>query len=234
MTERRAAGGLCFPQLILPLVRLAAVISFVLAAAWLSAEDLESALLRSRYPAETREEIRSIFAAARREGIPEPLMLPRLEEGMAKRVSPGLLLSVLRREREGLLEARRLLLSVEGGKALLADPASWARTANLLAGSWSPGVVRALASASRTRPEGYRDATSLYVSLVEWGLDAEVSLQLVRSLLISSLPAESFPGVLDLLIEGRRRRIDPEELAARIQGQLERVDSLRGLEERIY
>ncbi len=60
------------------------------------------------------------------------------------------------------------------------------------------------------------------------------SLQLVRSLLISSLPADSFPGVLDLLIEGRRRRIDPEELAARIQGQLERVDSLEELEERIY
>jgi hypothetical protein len=199
-----------------------------------AADDLAGALGRSGYGRSERAEIERFFQEAERWGIPEGLLLPRLEEGVAKRVGCTRLLSALKLEREHLLEARSLLERTHGGEVLLADAAAWARTANLLAAGVSPEEVEALADASRARPGDFRGASYLYVALRDWGLPPELSLALARDVLASALRGESFPGILDLLGEGRRRRLAPEEIVARIREQLRRAHSLEELRELLY
>jgi hypothetical protein len=188
----------------------------LLAAAMLPAQSLEAALARSRFSPEQQRAIEEQFREAALQGIPVSLLLPRLEEGIAKKVPAARLQEALRGQAGLLLEARALLVGTPGGEALLADPASWARTANLLAGALPAAEVRRLAGFCAKRPADYRQATSLYLSLVEWGLDRGKAQELLGALLDSRLPGESFPGVMEILVEGRRQRLAPEELVRRL------------------
>jgi hypothetical protein len=205
-TARRAASPPLLPW----------ILAGLLAAAPLGAQSLEAALARGRFSPEQQQALEAQFREAELQGIPEALLLPRLEEGIAKKVPAARLQEALRRQAGLLLEARALLVDTPGGEALLADPASWARTANLLSGALPASEVRLLAGYCARRPADYRPATSLYLSLVEWGLEPDLSRQLLRALLDSSLPGESFPVVMQILVEGRRQRLAPEELVRRL------------------
>jgi hypothetical protein len=72
------------------------------------------------------------------------------------------------------------------------------------------------------------------VAIQDWGLDREPAFDLIGSLLASSIPPDSYLGVLDLLAGGRRRRIPPEELVQRIRENLEQATSIKDLEKWIY
>lgn len=204
----------------------------LLAAAMLPAQSLEAALARSRFSPEQQRAIAEQFREAALQGIPVSLLLPRLEEGIAKKVPAARLQEALRGQAGLLLEARALLVGTPGGEALLADPASWARTANLLAGALPAAEVRRLAGFCAKRPADYRQATSLYLSLVEWGLDRGKAQELLGALLDSRLPGESFPGVMEILVEGRRQRLAPEELVRRLLLQLPNTVSMEELKRR--
>jgi len=204
----------------------------LLAAAMLPAQSLETALARSRFPPEQQRAIEEQFREAALQGIPVSLLLPRLEEGIAKKVPAARLQEALRGQAGLLLEARALLVGTPGGEALLADPASWARTANLLAGALPAAEVRRLAGFCAKRPADYRQATSLYLSLVEWGLDRGKAQELLGALLDSRLPGESFPGVMEILVEGRRQRLAPEELVRRLLLHLPDTVSMEELKRR--
>jgi hypothetical protein len=204
----------------------------LLAAAMLPAQSLEAALARSRFPPEQKRAIEEQFREAALQGIPVSLLLPRLEEGIAKKVPTARLQEALRGQAGLLLEARALLVETPGGEALLADPASWARTANLLAGALPAAEVRRLAGFCAKRPADYRQATSLYLSLVEWGLDRGKAQELLGALLDSRLPGESFPGVMEILVEGRRQRLAPEELVRRLLLHLPDTVSMEELKRR--
>jgi hypothetical protein len=204
----------------------------LLAAAMLPAQSLETALARSRFPPEQQRAIEEQFREAALQGIPVSLLLPRLEEGIAKKVPAARLQEALRGQAGLLLEARALLVGTPGGEALLADPASWARTANLLAGALPAAEVRRLAGFCAKRPADYRQATSLYLSLVEWGLDRGKAQELVGALLDSRQPGESFPGVMEILVEGRRQRLAPEELVRRVLLHLPDTVSMEELKRR--
>ena len=206
----------------------------LLAAAMLPAQSLEAALARSRFPLEQQRAIEEQFREAALQGIPLSLLLPRLEEGIAKKVPAARLQEALRGQAGLLLEARALLVETPpGGEALLADPASWARTANLLAGALPAAEVRRLAGFCAKRPADYRQATSLYLSLVEWGLDRGKAQELLGALLDSRLPGESFPGVMEILVEGRRQRLSPEELVRRLLLHLPDTVTMEELKRRI-
>lgn len=204
----------------------------LLAAAMLPAQSLEAALARSRFSPEQQRAIEEQFREAALQGIPLSLLLPRLEEGIAKKVPTARLQEALRGQAGLLLEARALLVETPGGEALLADPASWARTANLLAGALPAAEVRRLAGFCAKRPADYRQATSLYLSLVEWGLDRGKAQELLGALLDSRLPGESFPGVMEILVEGRRQRLAPEELVRRLLLHLPDTVSMEELKRR--
>jgi len=208
------------------------MLSGLLAAAMLPAQSLETALARSRFPPEQQRAIEEQFREAALQGIPVSLLLPRLEEGIAKKVPAARLQEALRGQAGLLLEARALLVGTPGGEALLADPASWARTANLLAGALPAAEVRRLAGFCAKRPADYRQATSLYLSLVEWGLDRGKAQELLGALLDSRQPGESFPGVMEILVEGRRQRLAPEELVRRLLLHLPDTVSMEELKRR--
>ena len=213
--------------------RAAALIVFFLAAVLpLSGQSLEGVLSRSRYSLEERTVIRGQLLEAERQGIPIELLLPRLEEGVAKKAPLDRLLAALSRERELLLLARGLLMELEGGAKLAEDRACWARAANLLAGGYDGAEVRELARASLARPQDFRPAASLYVSLRGWGLPSSQGLDIVRLLLASPIPGRRFAGIMELFIEGRRLRLPPDVLSRRLLEQLPEVKTIEELRQK--
>jgi hypothetical protein len=214
-------------------LRAAALAVFLLAAVLpLGAQSLESVLSHSRYSPEVQAEVRRQFREAERQGIPVELLLPRLEEGIAKKVNAGRLLVALEREQDLLLQARGLLTELDGGARLLEDQASWARAANLLAAGYSAVEVEGLARASLSRAGDFRPAASLYVSLRGWGLSSSQALELVRGLLASPISGERFPGIMEIFIEGRRLRLPPEILVRRLLEQLPEARTIEELRQR--
>lgn len=199
-----------------------------------AAEDLASALDRGRYQGPERSRIEEFFAQSAAMGVPGEALLPRVQEAAAKSAPAGRLLSVLERERSLLLQARDLLQATQDGAAQLADPASWSRTANLLNSGLTPREVSALVRACGRRPAEYRPASYLYVALLDWGLPAEAALALVDDVLDSSLPGPDFPGIVDLLAEGRRRRLPLEQSLERLRTELPRTRGLADLRRRLY
>jgi hypothetical protein len=209
-------------------------IAALLIASAVSAQTVESALGRSGYSEAHKDSITSFFARLEVTGIPIELLLSKLEEGIAKRIPASTVLEALEREMENLRKARALVLRIEGGQRLLSDPASWARSANLLAAGIPAQEVGQLIALCISKVEGYRPATYLYVALRDWGLARESAFELIGSLLNSSIVPEQYAGVMDLLATGRRRRIPPEQLVKRIQQHLEQTDTIEELEKWIY
>ena len=213
--------------------RAAALAIFLLAAVLpLGAQSLESVLSRSRYSPEVKAEVSREFRDAENQGIPVELLLPRLEEGIAKKVNAGRLLAALEREQGLLLQARGLLTGLDGGARLLEDQASWARAANLLSAGYGSGEVEELARASLSRLGDFRPAASLYVSLRGWGLPSSQALDLLRGLLASPIRGERFPGIMEILIEGRRLRLPPEILIRRLLAQLPETGTIEELRQK--
>jgi len=232
-TTRNAVGTIRrFPQCILFSLVLF-LIFFACVPIQVVAETYVSILRRSNYPESQQEAIRNEIEEAIKEGIPEELLIPRLEEGIAKRASGAKVLNVLEGNIQRLKEARRILMAVGVGNELLKDRGAWARTANLLAKGISQEEITQIAAFSRNRWKDYRDATYLFVSLVQWGLPREKALKLTTSVLQSSIRGKDFAGVVDLLIDGRRFHISPEELAGRIIEKLPLVKTFEELEEKV-
>lgn len=141
-TARRAAS----PSL------LAWILAGLLAATPRSDEPGSRAGPRGRFSPDQQRSLQEQFREAELQGIPVALLLPRLEEGIAKKVPPARLQEALRRQADLLLKARALLVGAPGGDALLADAAAWARTANLLSGALPAAEVRLLAGRAALRP----------------------------------------------------------------------------------
>jgi hypothetical protein len=194
-------------------------------------EDLEELLQRGGLEPARREEVRALFAEAASQGVPQGLLLPRLEEGLAKRVPAGRLVRVIERELGFLLAARGILQEEAG--ALAREEAAWARTANLLAGGLPAREVRSLVRTAARRPRDFRESTYLYVALLEWGLPSEEARVLLEALLDSALPGAEFAGVVELLAAGRSARIPPGRLVERIREALPQSRSLEDLEKRV-
>jgi hypothetical protein len=226
-----AEGSVRLPQ---PLLIGLVCIFFLSAGSMASAQTVESALGKSTYSQSHKSAITSFFTGIEQDGIPIELLLPKLEEGIAKGVPAPRVLDVLAREAESLGEARALILRVPGGRRLLSDRASWARTANLLAGDFSQEEIETLIGLSVSRVEVFRPATYLYAALTDWGMVEDSALELVAALLDSSISPDSYMGVMDLLAAGRRRRIAPEELVQRIREHLDHATTIEELRKWIY
>jgi hypothetical protein len=199
----------------------------------LSADSLDTALRSSGYAAAEQQTLRHLFIRAEEAGIAPELLLPRLEEGMAKKAAAVLVITTLEAEIVRLEAARSLILEAQQCRDLIFNNAAWLRTANLLA--WGAGeteILRLLA-ASGGRCTDFPRISTLYVSLIQWGLETNTALALIAAAGASRLPGTSFPGIVELLVRGRRLQLPPEELAKRLTEELPRVNNLEELQERL-
>ena len=191
--------------------------------------ELSRLLSRAGFTPETENSIREIFDRAEALDVPESLLLPRLQEGVAKRVPPPRIASALEKDLATLLTARSVLQSIRGGDRILSDPSRWARGANFLAAGRSEAELRTVGEACASEPESFRQATVLYISLLEWGLRRQEVAVLVEATVASDLEPEEFAGIPELFALARRERVRPSRFVERVLTALPQTDSLREL-----
>lgn len=200
-------------------------------------EDSVHAVLQSSQNLEARaEEITSLFSRADHEQVPYNVLLPRLEEGAAKRVSPDQIIAVLERELDAYVTAKEIIIDALGeepSQRLLTDVTPWSRTVTLLLqGTGREELTRLLQAFSRQdtddRWRNYRYGCSLYVALLRWGMEKEQSLEIIAAAAQSYIPAGNYKGILDTLSSGTRLRVAPETMANRM---IQVLPGIRSLEE---
>jgi hypothetical protein len=171
--------------------------------------------------------ISALFERAAAEGVPPELLLPRLQEGVAKRVDADLVREALSEEILYLTTARDAIQRLPGGAVILDNPSSWSRAANFIRSGQSEETLFLVARASVNRPETFRPATLLYLSISEWGIEQDKALVLVEAVAASSLGPEAYPEVTGLLADAQRARLDLGEAALQIAEQLRAGRSVR-------
>ena len=203
-------------------------LTLLLGARPLPGTPLEDALSRGPYSRTERDEVLAALGAAEARGIPQHMLLPRIEEASAKRVPAPRLVQALTAEADRLERARSLL---EGQGAVLRGSGPWQRTANLLAWGAADGEILVLCTASAVRPQDYQAVSALFVSLAEWGVDREVALRLAAAAGLSPLPADDFAGLTAILSSARRGRQAVDRAALRLLDALPRSRTLSQLED---
>jgi hypothetical protein len=171
--------------------------------------------------------ISELFRNAEADGIPAELLLPRLQEGVSKRVHAHLVVSALSEEIRYLTSARDVIGGLPGGARILDDPSNWARAANFLRSGQSEQELSLVAQASAGRSDYFRPATLLYLSVSEWGIEQETALTLIAAVAASNLDSEAYPEVTGLLADAQRARLDPGDAALLIAEQLREGRSIR-------
>jgi hypothetical protein len=176
--------------------------------------------------------IEAVFSRADGLGIPDALLVPRVEEGIAKGVAARRIAAVLDQDVDRLSDSRELLLSVDGGESLVSSQSAWHRAAHMLSWGATDEEMRGFAAACISRPEAFQPTTFLFVTLVDWGLDRAAALQVSAAAAGSRLNAEVIPEIVDLYVRARRMLIPPARLTNRIIAALPAVRTMRQLEER--
>jgi len=194
---------------------------------------LDRVLAESSYGQNEKSEIERVFAGAAESGIGAGLLLPRVQEAKAKRVSARRLVEALLLEIERLATARDILLGAGASAAFLFDDAGWQRTANLVAWGASEDEIRLLAASCAGDVRKYLEASYLFTSLVEWGLDRETSGRLVSAVAVSKIDAGEYPGVFEILIDGRRLKLLPSDVAEQIILAADESENVRQLHRKV-
>ena len=192
-----------------------------------------SILKQSHYTTEQQDSLLSLFIKAEEDDIPSPLLLPRLEEGIAKKVSYERLIKVISQEIISLKQARKLLESLDPTLSLVNEPSIWLRTGILFSKGIPDEIIYVIASKSILRWEDYRDATSLYLSLTQWGLSEDEALSVVESLLLSKIPGQDFMGIIAIFTRARSLYVSPEEIIGRMKEVIATIETIEALEEKI-
>lgn len=195
-----------------------------------SAETPADVLDRHSISGQDRRRVESVFDRAESLDIPTDLLIPRLQEGLAKGVPIGRLATALVEDLDAYVSARVILSGSSRAAQLLSDNASWARTATLLDVPLSPDEILTLAVEADGDVDGYRSGSALYVSLRQWGLDRLSAMAISTAALKSGLPTSDYLGVLDVVVRGRQLRMPIDRLVERIVLLLPEVGRLRTLE----
>ena len=195
-----------------------------------TADELSNTLAQAGFTAAEQSEFTRLFSEAASDGLPTDVLLPRLQEGIAKNVPFDGLLPALEAYVTQLRHARAVLASVQDARAVLHDTASWARAANLLTAGYSEDSLRRIAAACAVKPEAFRPATSLFVSLVEWGLAREAALDLTQAAVLSSVDPGEYADLARILSDASRAREDPDDAAGRIADHLRSGRTIRQID----
>ena len=210
------------------------ILLFLLILSFSFAENSEEDLLRgSGYSRQEQKMLQNALDKGEEQGIDRTMLYPRIKEAKSKKVSAERLLSALENEIKRLVSAEIILSQSSEGKRLLKTRASWQRTANLLSWGAEKKEIQIIIRACGTRPENYKQATILFVSLVSWGLDRRTALDLTEAAAMSDLSGGDFPGIQELLVRGRGKSIPPRDLALEIIKALPEIADFTSLRERI-
>jgi hypothetical protein len=137
---------------------------------------------------------------------------------------------VLRKEMDRFESARSIILEIPNAEFLLLHDAGWQRTANLIAWGALTEEIRTLVRCCTPDVAVYLEASYLFTSLAEWGLDRDISLRLVIAVADSRIDVNEYPGVFEVLINGRRLKMQPKEIAEQMISALDSAENLRQLE----
>ncbi|MGM0432963.1 MAG: hypothetical protein ACQEQU_09645 [Spirochaetota bacterium] len=197
---------------------------------------------RFEHSQEQTEAIGEVFSKAEQQDIPEKMLLPRLQEGIAKQVEPNRILHVLERELEAYVLAREVFHTTmgEGATADLLEehPAVWTRTATLsLQGFSEAEIIFLVQTFSQLERKNnwnfYRNGSSLYSALLRWGLNERTTRELTSTVAQSRLEGEEYEQILSIIASGSQHRLSPETMAERIIKALPHARSAAELERRV-
>lgn len=190
-------------------------------------DDVAEVLRRARIDSASEMTIDKLFIEAESVGIPSELLLPRLQEGVSKRVDASLVIEALRNEITYLISARDIVGRDPDGALILEDQSNWFRAANFLRAGQSEETLLVVTHACAGRPESFRPATLLYLSISEWGIEEALGLELVEAVVVSNLDPSAYPEVTALLSDARRAHMNLEDAVSRIAEYLRDGRSLR-------
>src|SRR6056297_691175 len=191
---------------------------------------VESILREHRYSELDMQGVLKVFREAEKGGLPGEMLVPRVQEGVAKAVPASRLQAALKRDIDYLLSAQRLFAEAEAEEVFLNREDQWKRAANMLAAGFGSDELANLIQICKVDPEKFRPLSLLYASLSTWGLSKEDGLLVTKALVSSSISTEEYEGILDLYRTARRERIRPEELTERIATQAGSSKSVEELE----
>jgi len=175
----------------------------------------------------------NVFLGAENKGVPGDMLVPRVQEGVAKGVPASRLQGVLKRDIDYLMSARRLFAEAEAEGVFLSRESQWKRAANMLAAGFDSDELGRLIQICKENPDKFRPISLLYASLSTWGLSNKDGLSVAEALVSSAIPTEEYEGILDLYRTARRERIRPEELTERIAARAGSSESVEELERMI-
>lgn len=189
-------------------------------------ERVEDLLKQSAFTNGEQRLLQRVFDSARASEVPIDFLVPRLQEGISKGIDARRIVGALETDLSNLKRAREIAQTIPGGTTLVSDHARWARAATLLAADRPPDELRTLITVTSTRPDRFRSAGALHVSLINWGLSPQQSLEIVQAAVSSQLAPEDYPGIAELFATARRERIRPDRMVERIVRGLERADTI--------
>ncbi len=202
----------------------------------LAAEDnkvtglVETLLEESSYEESAVTRLTDLLQQAEQKEIPAEMLIPRMQEGIAKGVPSSRLEYALQRDINNLKRARLIIESAGGEESFFERQSQWKRAANLLAGGFEEERLKTLVELCTDEPKEFRPVSLLYVSLTSWGLRASEAIDVSRALIASSIPSEEYEAVVNMYRKARRERISPEELSSRILQSAGRSRSIDELE----
>lgn len=175
---------------------------------------------RSPYPEEGKayllKEVPGLFSEV--QDIPEKLLLKKLREGLTKRVPPENLVEALRKRRDALQEARRLLreAGIEERESLLED------LAVSLELSVPPQVLREVLTRVASRPKVAERFVDTVATFLEVGVPPETASDILTRVLERNLEAREMQKIAQLLEQARREGIEVDEVATCLRDALEK------------
>ncbi len=221
------AGGLPLRALLFALLLLIPLTGYSEDAYGAVNSEVAEVLRHARIDSASEIVIGKLFLEAESVGISSELLLPRLQEGVSKSVDASLVIEALRSEITYLTAARDIVRRDPEGALLLEDQSNWFRAANFLRAGQSEATLLVLTRACAGRPECFRPATLLYLSISEWGIEEALSLELVRAVVVSNLHPTAYPEVTALLSDVQRAHMDLPAAVSQIARYLRDGRSLR-------
>lgn len=190
-------------------------------------EEVAELLSRGRFDSASQEVIGRLFHEANSDDIPPELLLPRLQEGVSKRAEAAAVIETLRAEITYLTAARDIVSREPDGSLILEDSSNWFRAANFLRSGQSEEALRLVTQACAVRPETFRSATLLYLSISEWGVEEALGRELVEAVVVSNLDPAEYLEVTGLLSDAQRSHMDLADAVRQISQYLRDGRSLR-------
>lgn len=176
------------------------------------------------------------------QGVPPSVLIPRVEEGIAKHIPAGRIQSVIEREGSAYIEARSIITQVvseQEAQTLTRNLSLWTRTATLLLQGVENRRAAELLSLfsgpgqTENRWERYRYGTLLYTALIDWGLSDSESFRIISAVAASDIPAGDYKGVMDILLSSSRYRVSVPEMIERIEQVSSQVSSIEQMSIRV-